>query len=498
MTANVAPSKRPYVIASIMLATFMVSIEATIVATAMPHIIGELGGFAYYSWVFSAFLLAQSTTTVIYGKLSDTLGRKPTLIGGVILFLIGSLLCGFAHTMVTLVLFRLVQGLGAGAITPITITLIGDLYSLEQRGRVQGATASVWAISGVLGPLAGGIIVDHLPWAWIFWINLPVGILTIVGFAFFLHETVERRRVRIDYLGATLFSISIVSLLLILTETEAGWLVLGSLTALFLVSGWLFFWQERRAPEPIISMELWGRKLIATSNAATLLIGIGMIGLTTVMPIYVQGVLGRSPVVAGLTLSMLVVGWPLAVTIASRLFKYFELRRILLVGSLLYPVGAALLLFMNAQSSPVLAGVGSFLMGCGMGVVTITTIALVQDSVEWSMRGSATASIIFTRSLGNTLGATTLGALLNLGIVHYGSGQLASSVHGLLNQPSGLAQLASTPAVRDVFDHALHWSFIGVVVVSVLAFIITWMIPIKNRSSGGMSAGISVSEGISH
>ncbi|MEJ0095317.1 MAG: MDR family MFS transporter [Methylocella sp.] len=481
MSNAVNVSKRVFVIVSIMLATFMVAIEATIVATAMPRIVGQLGGFTYYSWVFSAFLLAQSTTTVIYGKLADILGRKPVLIGGIVLFLIGSLLCGLAWSMMSLIVFRLLQGLGAGAIMPVTMTVIGDLYKIEERGRVQGIMASVWASSAVIGPLAGGVIVDNISWAWIFWINIPIGILTIIGFLLFLQEAVEPRKAKIDYLGAALFSIAIVSLLTILTETEAGVWTLGPLALLFLIAGGLFLLQERRASEPIISIELWGRRLIATSNAATLLAGMALIGLTTILPMYVQGVLGGSPIVAGFTLTMLVVGWPLAVMLSGRFYRAFGIRRTLRVGSMMFPIGASFLLFLTPQSHVAVAGVGSFLMGFGMGLISLTTIALVQDSVEWSMRGSATASILFARGLGNTLGATALGAVLNIGNAHFGGGTLAASLHEGLNHPAGLAELAANPIARSIFDQALHWSFLCVVIVAVLTFIAIWLIPVASR-----------------
>lgn len=498
MSSAVARSRRPLIIGSIMLATFMVAIEATIVATAMPRIVGQLGGFTYYSWVFSAFLLAQSTTTVIYGKLADVLGRKPVLIGGILLFLAGSLLCGFAWSMTSLIIFRLLQGLGAGAIQPVTMTVVGDLYTLEERGRAQGMLASVWALSAVIGPLAGGIIVDSFSWAWIFWINLPFGVLTIIGFLLFLRESVEHRNVRIDYTGAALFSVAIISLLVILTETDASGSVLAGLALLFLVAGGLFILQEKRAAEPIISIELWGRRLIATSNAATLLAGMALIGLTTILPIYVQGVLGRSPIVAGFTLTMLVVGWPLAVMLSSRFFRAFGIRRTLRAGSLIFPIGALFLLFLGPDSHPAIAGVGSFLMGFGMGLISLTSIALVQDSVEWSMRGSATASIIFARSLGNTLGATALGAVLNTGITHYGSGVLAARLHDLLNQPTGLSELAASPDIRMVFYQSLHWSFWGVVCVAILTVISTWLIPVANKSDGSLQRDTGATQAASH
>jgi EmrB/QacA subfamily drug resistance transporter len=481
MSSAVSPSRRPFVVAAIMLATFMAAIEATIVATAMPRIVGELGGFTYYSWVFSAFLLAQSATTVIYGKLADIHGRKPILIGGVVLFLIGSLLCGLAWSMASLVGFRVLQGLGAGAIQPVSITVIGDLYKLEERGRAQGMTASVWAVSAMIGPLAGAIIVDNISWAWIFWVNIPIGILTVIGLALFLREKIERRRARIDYLGAALFSVAIVSLLIILTETEAAAWVLGALALSFVVSGGLFLLQQRRTSEPILSVELWGRRLIATSNAASLLAGMALIGLTTILPIYVQSVLGRTPIVAGFTLTMLVVGWPLAVMLSGRFYQAFGIRRTLRAGSLLFPIGAAFLLFLTPHSHPALAGFGSFLMGFGMGLLSLTSIALVQDSVEWSMRGTATASLIFTRSVGNALGANAVGAVLNLGIAHFGSGELAGRVHDLLNRPTGLAELAANPAVRAVFAQALHWSFVGIAAVAILTCVAIWLIPIARR-----------------
>jgi EmrB/QacA subfamily drug resistance transporter len=483
MPSRTPRTRRPLVVASLMLATFMAAIEATIVATAMPRIVGELGGFAFYSWVFAAFLLAQTTTTVIYGKLADMFGRKPSLILGISLFLFGSLLCGLAWSMASLIVFRLLQGLGAGAIQPITSTVVGDLYKLEERGKAQGLISSVWATSAVVGPLAGGIIVDNLSWAWIFWINIPIGFIAIAGFTLFLKETVEHKKRRIDYLGAALFSIAIVSFLTLLTETKAAVSTLLGLGLVFLVSAFLFLRQEARAAEPMISLWLWSRRLIASCNMATLLAGMTLIGLTTVLPLYVQGVLGRSPIVAGFTLTALVVGWPLAVSLSGRFFRRFSIRNSLRGGGLLFPLGATLLLLLTPQSSPMLAAVGSFVMGFGMGLLSITSIVLIQDSVEWSMRGSATASNIFARSLGSTLGATVLGAILNIGIARFATGSTASRVHDVLESPSGLSAAAADPIVQDVLARALHLTYWGVLTLALLASAMSWLIPIERRSS---------------
>jgi EmrB/QacA subfamily drug resistance transporter len=491
MSIAVAKSRRPFVLATIVLATFMVAIETTIVATAMPRIVGHLGGFTYYSWVFSAFLLAQSATTPIYGKLSDIFGRKPVLVGGILLFLAGSLMCGFAWSMTSLILFRALQGLGGGALYPVSMTVVGDLYPLEERSRALGVLAVVWAVSAVIGPLAGGVIIDRFSWAWIFWINLPLGVLTIAGFLLFLREKVERRRAQIDYLGAIFFSIAIISLLLILTDTDARAAILAGLTVLFIVVSALFLRQEKRAAEPIISINLWTRRLIATSNTATLLAGVALIGLTTILPIYVQGVLGRTPIEAGVTLTALVFGWPLAVMMSGRLYRRFGILATARAGSFIFPLGALFLLFLTPDSGLVVASVGSFLMGFGMGIISITGLMLVQESVEWSMRGSATSSIIFARSLGNTLGATALGAILSVGIRHYGSGDLANRLHKILNEPSGLSELAGYADIRMIFFHALYLSFWGIVLVSILAVICIWFIPKVKQSSDVTAAEVA-------
>lgn len=475
--------KRPLVLASIMLATFMVAIEATIVATAMPRIVGQLGGFSFYTWVFSAYLLAQCTMTLTFGKLSDIFGRKPIMNAGIVIFLLGSLLAGFAGSMSWLIGFRVIQGLGAGAIQPMTITMIGDLYAPAERARIQGVVASVWTGAAVLGPPAGGFIVDHLSWGWVFWVNLPVGALTIAGFALFLREDIQHRAARIDWPGAVLFAVSIVCFLFILTATDLdpSWLI--ALAATSLVSAVLFVVQELRAPEPMISIALWRSRLVATSNAASFLAGMVLVGLTTVLPLYLQGVMSRSPFVSGFALTTLIVGWTLALTGASYCFKTFGVRTTLRLGSPAFPVGAAILLFLTPQSSLVLASAGSFVMGIGMGLVSTTSIILVQESVERSMRGSATASIIFCRSLGNALGATVIGALFTLGIMHFGHGAQGDDLHRLLNEPGGLSNLARDLNLRSVLDAALHWSFGGILVVAALTLAASWLLPVAPNAA---------------
>ncbi|WP_267381299.1 MULTISPECIES: MDR family MFS transporter [unclassified Sphingomonas] len=465
---------RPLVLASVMAASFMIAIEATIVSTAMPQIVGHLGRLELYAWVFSSFLLAQTATTVVFGKLADLYGRKSVLLVGIAIFLVGSLLCGGAWSMPSLIAFRLVQGVGAGAIQPVSITVIGDQYAAHERGRVQGYLASVWGVSSVIGPLAGGLIIQHLSWAWIFWINVPVGLTAAAGFHFFLKETVSREKRDVDVAGAVLFTVTIAALMLALTEAgDAGSRTSLVAAAICLVAGVLFVGQERRARDPMMAFGLWSRRPIATTNAATLLSGMAVIGLTTFLPMYVQAVLGYSALVAGFTLTAMVLGWPIGATLAARNFARFGLRPTLVFGGALLPVGAVAFVVLAPAMSPWVAGVGSLVMGFGMGFLSTAAIVIIQDSVGWTERGSATASNLFARNLGSTLGATVLGAALNVSLARSGTISTEQIRH-LLDH--GAAAVGGSTA-RAALNHSLHVTFWGVMVIALLTALATLLVP---------------------
>src|SRR5271156_5304393 len=358
---------RPLVLAAVMAANFMIAIEATIVSTAMPQIVGQLGGLPLYSWVFSAFLLTQTATTVVFGKLADLAGRKLVMLVGIAAFLFGSILCGFAWSMPSLIVFRLVQGIGAGAVQPTAMTIVGDLYSAHERAKIQGWLASVWALSGGPGPLAGGLIIQYFSWAWIFWMNLPIGALAAAGFWAYLHEKSVRGRGRIDHLSAGIFTAAIMADLTALSPS--GRLEIGLTTLVAVVAVVLFVLQERRSPEPMISLELWGRRPIAATNAASLLVGMVMIGLTTFLPVFVQGVMQKSPLIGGFALSAMVLGWPVGATVGVRSgLKRFGVRAVLRVGGMLVAGGSLVFLVLNGDSSPIVAGLGSLVVGLGMGL----------------------------------------------------------------------------------------------------------------------------------
>jgi MFS family permease len=473
-------TRRHLVFACLLLGMFMVAIEATVVATAMPQIVARLGGFSYYAWVFSAFLLAQSATTVMFGKLADLHGRKPVMIAGLVVFLIGSVLAGFSWSMSSLIAFRLIQGLGAGAVQPITITIVADLYTLDERRHTQSYMASVWGVSAVIGPLAGAFIVQHIPWAWVFWINVPPGILAVTGLMLFLHEDVERHDHPIDYLGAGLFVVSVTSLLLAISPDAGGGILAHPLAfaAIFLAAAPLFFLQERRAREPMVEFGLWAQPMIASANAATLAAGVALIGLTAMLPVYIQAVLGKTPIVSGLTLTAMAVAWPIAATCSARLFlPWLGLRTTMRCGALVMLAGGLAFPFVNRDNGLWLSSGGAFLMGWGMGMMTYTSVMILQASVDWKKRGAATSSNVFSRLLGNTLGAAVMGAILNFGLRAAGARVTPDEVRALMDHRPGVSLHAPDPALQAALAHALHGVFLAMTVLAALTALAAFAMP---------------------
>ncbi|MFM0031109.1 MDR family MFS transporter [Paraburkholderia madseniana] len=474
-------SSRPLVIAAVMASMAMVAIEATIVSTAMPQIVAQLGDLHLYSWVFSSFLLTQTAMTVVFGKLADLYGRKPVMLAGIAIFLLGSVLAGFAWSMPAMIVFRLIQGVGAGAIQPVTLTIVADLYPARERGKVQGYLASVWAISAVVGPMVGGFIIHNLSWAWIFWMNVPIGLASAAGFIAFLRESERHARPSIDFAGAALFMAAIAALMMALTYAGDDDIAKASLAGgAFMLCLLLFVFQERRATEPMISFALWSRRPIAACNAATVLSGMILMGSTTFLPMYVQGVLHRSPVVAGLALTMMMVGWPAGATLAAKSFHRIGLRRILIGGSAFIPIGAVLLLFLEPGGSPLIAAFGSLIMGFGMGTSSVSSLVLIQEIVKMDERGSATASNLFSRNLGSTLGATLFGAVLNFGLSHSKDVAVVTSDQLKALLQNQVASLADSDMIRMVLHQSLHLTFISIFAIAIFVVVLLGFVPAIN------------------
>jgi EmrB/QacA subfamily drug resistance transporter len=489
-------TNRPLVLAAVMLAMFMGAIEATIVSTAMPAIVADLGGFTLYSWVFSAYLLMNAVTVLIYGKLSDLFGRKPILFFGIIIFLIGSILCGFATSMESLIIFRLIQGFGAGAVTPIATTIVGDIYSAEERAQVQGYLASVWGISAVTGPAVGGLLVQYVSWNYVFWINIPLGILSLIGLGLFLHENVEKKKREIDYIGAFLLTVSISSLMFLLVEgggrwSWGSWQVLG-LIFLFLVTIIIFVYHEGRTKEPVMPFNIWKERSIFVANVTSLTTGIMLIGISSFLPTFVQGVMEQTPIVAGFTLTAMSIGWPIASTMSGKLLNSIGYRRTLLIGGAALIIGSMVFVTMTATSGPLWAALGSFIVGVGMGLTSTAFIVSIQSTVSWEQRGIATAANMFMRNLGNTIGAALLGGILNNRLATYlnanagkTENQLTVDSANLLLKENERADLHVTvkELLQEGLTQSLHWVYYVVLTFAIISLILITFIPKQKQSS---------------
>jgi EmrB/QacA subfamily drug resistance transporter len=459
-------SERGPVLLSVMLSVGLVAIDSTILATAVPAIVDDLGGFAQFPWLFSIYLLAQAVSVPIFAKFTDVVGRKPVMLAGVGLFVLGSILCGVAWSMPALIVFRAVQGLGAGAVQPTAMTIIGDIYSVAERAKVQGYVASVWAISSVVGPTLGGLFVDFLDWRFIFFVNVPLGAVAAWVLARRFHEDVSREPQRVDYLGAVLLAVGTSLLVLGLLEGGVGWAWLSAPSIGALAGGVAalvaFALVERRAAEPIIPPWVLRSRLLNSTNLASLAVGVILIGLTSYIPLYVQGVLGHSALVAGFALAALTLGWPIAASSAGRIYLRVGFRSTALIGAAIIIVGAALLVLLNPASSVWQVAATCFVIGLGMGLVASPTLIAGQAAVEWSVRGVVTGTNMFARSMGSAVGIAVFGALANASLAASGGGKVSSTAAG-------------TPA--SALDPALHTVFVGSAAVAVVLLVAVLLMP---------------------
>ena len=473
-------SERGPVLFAVMLCVALVALDSTIIATAVPSVIADLGGFAQFPWLFSIYLLTQAVTVPLYGKYADVVGRKPVMFFGIAVFLLGSVLCGVAWSMPALIVARAVQGIGAGAVQPMSMTMIGDLYTVEERARVQGYVASVWGISSVVGPTLGGLFSEYLSWRWIFFINLPLGALAAYMFARNFSEQVVRRRHRIDYAGTVLLTTGCSLVIFGLLEGGVRWgwasptsLLLFAVGLAALVS---FVLVERTAAEPALPLWVFRRRILTAANLIALVVGAMLIGLSSYVPTYVQGVLGTGALVAGLALAALTMGWPIAATLSGRLYMRIGFRRTALIGSVFIVSGALLASVLRADSSVWQVAGTCFVLGLGMGLVSSPTLVAVQSVVGWDRRGVVTATNLFCRSLGSAIGVAVLGAIANSTLSHRFSNPPAGvaaprSVDATSLVLTSTGESPHSPAatfVRSALYDASHHVFVGLVVIAVL------------------------------
>jgi EmrB/QacA subfamily drug resistance transporter len=446
----------------------MAAMEMTVVSTAMPTVVGDLGGIHFYSWVFTAYLLTSTVTVPLYGKLADLYGRKPVLLFGIGIFLVGSMASGLAQGIGSLIAFRALQGLGAGAMQPTTLTIVGDIYNLEERSRMQGVFGAVWGVAGLVGPLLGGIIVKYLSWRWVFFINVPAGIAAAALLMIALHEDVAHRRHSLDWAGAALLTVGLSALLFGAqggSASAVGLPVAAVLLALFVIV-------ERRAAEPVLPLGLFRQPVIGVATLAGALVGAGMISMVTYVPLYVQGVLGGSPTEAGSAITPMVIGWPIASAISGRALPRVGYRPLILSGLAISALAAvAVALLLRPGASLHVPQAMSALFGVGLGFANTALLIAVQTSVEWRQRGVATASTMFARTIGGTLAVGALGAVLSAALVSDPS--LPPGAADRLLGPEHGAGL--TPAVVRALAHSLQgglktvfWAIAGISIVAAI------------------------------
>jgi EmrB/QacA subfamily drug resistance transporter len=470
--------RRGMVLAAALMATFIPAVESTIVATAMPTIVADLGGFSLFSWVFAVPLLTFAVTVPLYGRLADIYGRRRIFFIGTSIFLVGTLLCGFARSTIVLILFRAIQGCGSGAIQPIAATVLGDVYTPEERAKVQGWSSSVFGVAAIIGPALGAFLVEHVHWSVVFWVNLPIGLVSIAMFAIFLPEQIARREHRIDYLGGVLLVVGVGALMLALVQAIS--LDRGTIAGLVLLGvgalGWLLV-HEQRAPEPMFPFQLWRRRVVALSNAAGFGASAVMMAVNVMLPAYVQGVMGGSPGTAGFVVGAASVSWMFAAIIAGRLMIRTSYRLTAAVGGIALVAGSFLLLTLEASSSPLRAATASFLIGVAMGFCNTTFLVAVQAAVAWNERGIATSSQMFVRMLGQSVAAALFGAILNFGINARlpGAGE---AVNQLLH-PAFRHNLDAGEIVRlgDAFAMAAHDAFLIVAMIALATLALVFALP---------------------
>ncbi len=458
-----------------MLAMALAALDGTVLATAVPQIVGDLGGFSVFSWLFSGYLLAVTVTLPVYGRLSDTYGRKPVLVGGIALFVAGSLLCGAAWSMASLIAFRVVQGLGGGALQGTVQTIAADLYPLAERPRIQARLSTVWAVSAVAGPAVGGLLAAYADWRWIFLVNLPLGGLALWLTARYLVEPARPRpaeRLPVDWPGALLLLGSGTLLLAALVQGGVAWPWLSP-PSLALLGGGLTLVAatvavERRARAPIVPGWVWRRPTIAAVNLALGALGLLMVAPAVFLPTYAQTVLGLGPVAAGFVLSVMTLSWPVSASLSHHVYRRVGFRQsavIGMTGALLVLLAFPLLPYPGAAWQPALLMLA---LGAALGLFQLPLIVGVQATVPWAERGTATASVLFCRQIGQSLGAALFGAVANAVLTARlgpAGGDLDAVAHAL-DSPGA----APPPEpVRRAVDAAVDHVYLGAAAAAALA-----------------------------
>ena len=410
---------RIFIIVAALLALFLGALDALVMGAAMPSIVAHLGGLHLYSWAFSSYLLSRAVALPLFGKLCDLYSNKKLFNVSICIFLAGSVWAGISQNMTQLILSRVIQGIGAGGSFALTYIVLSDISSPEKRGKMMSIASFVWGVASVLGPTIGGFIVNYFSWRWIFFINIPVGAVSLLGIFLYLIETREKRKaVSIDYLGILTLSSTILALLtaFLLAGRSYDWLsfqIVG-LFAITAGTGLAFYHIEKRAKEPILSMDFFKLKGFRVGNGAAFFASFAIFSLSSFSPLFIQGALGKTPAQLGLAMVPLGLGWSFGALFCGQVVNLIGKRTASILGGVFLVVGSAMTLWFSSATSLMLCSIVLAVAGLGMGFVSIATLLLVQNSVDISNLGVATASHQFTRTLGGTMGIGISGSLVTV------------------------------------------------------------------------------------
>jgi EmrB/QacA subfamily drug resistance transporter len=491
------------IFAALMLVLLLASLDQTIVSTALPTIVGDLGGLSHLSWVVTAYLLTSTIAGPLYGKLGDLYGRKIVLQGAIVIFLIGSALCGLSQSMTELIAFRALQGIGAGGLIVVTLAVVGDIIPPRERGRYQGYFGAVFGVSTVIGPLLGGFFVDNLSWRWIFYVNLPIGLIALLVIAAAFHARTSRQRHRIDYLGAATLAGALASIVLFTslggtTWAWGSWRIISLIVAsVILVPAFLFV--ESRAAEPILPLQLFRNSTFRTTSIVGFIVGFALFGAITYLPLYLQVTKAASPTRSGLQLTPLMAGLLITSILSGQLITRFGRYRMFpIIGTGVMSVAMFMLSQLEVGTSLWFAAFGSFVLGLGLGMVMQVLVLAVQNSVPHDVLGVATSGSTLFRQVGGSIGVALFGTIFASRF----RAELASRLPAGLNVPR-----VATPAVirglpvelqrafAESVAAALHPVFLVATGVCVLAFALAWLLPDVPLRAGTRASDAAVSPG---
>lgn len=466
--------------AGVILSLFLASMEGTVVATAMPSIVAQLGGLSIYSWVFAIYMLASTTTVPIYGKISDLVGRKKVYTFSMVLFLIGSVLCGLANSMEWLVVFRAIQGLGAGGIMPMALTVIGEIFSVEKRAKMQGLISGVWGLSSIIGPVIGGFLVDQINWHWVFYINLIPGTLAIlfVWFAWIDQEKPVGKPLKLDVSGTIILTIAVLSLLIGLNGLQNPsnfWFIAVSI-GMFAI----LFFIEKRAGDPILPIKLFKNRLFMVAFLHGILAGWAMFGSLSYVPLFVQAVVGTTATMAGISLMPMSLSWTIASILGGRLIIKINFRILAIIGMLLLAIGSFMMTTIGVDTNQFTVMLYTSLMGIGMGLTIPIFMIIVQTAVPKGVLGTATSTLQFSRSIGGTIGVSVLGVYLSSRLakllIESGFSIGSVSLSSLVNPTPG-TEVAMSETIRVALSGAMANMFYIAFGAAILGLLIVFFTP---------------------